>query len=110
MPFGSVKIKAKVNNHRGCLDATAIEEACINSWDDIQDTMANVPEDVAAQIKEHFNTMLEDFDDLGDILFGDKSDFENSIGNLTPDQKKQYMEELVKQEILDGQSIEDSMK
>ena len=52
------------------------------------------------QIKNHFNALIEDCDDLGDILFGDLDDFKTKVERLNDDEIQSYTEELVNQEVV----------
>ena len=109
MGFGTKKIKAKARAGRGSLDAQAIEEALIGAWEALQDELDEQEEAVQDQIKAHFNN-FNACGNLGDLLFGDASDFTSAVGNLKADEKSAYFEELFAQEIFDKQSIQDSLE
>ena len=36
-------------------------------------------EEDAEELREHFNTLINDEDDLGDILFGEPDDFDSRV-------------------------------
>ena len=108
MGFGSHKVKAKAKNGRGSLDAVAIEDALTNSWDALQDSHEEQEDGVEEQIKDHFNNFNAQ-GNLGDLLFGDVDDFKAGIATLSATDKQAFFDELFAQEIIDKQSIEDSL-
>ena len=94
MGFGQLKVKAKAKSGRGCMDAQLIEEALIGSWADLQEALQNNP-DVKDQVVEHFNNFNEDYDNLGDVLFGDDPDaFKSALDQLTSTEKMAYFDEI----------------
>ena len=107
MGFGKLKVKAKAKNGRGSLDAQLIEEALSDSWDTLQEALQEQDDGIEQQIKEHFNNIG---DELGDILYGDVDDFKNAVSNLSATDKMAYFEELFAQDIIDKQSIEESIQ
>ncbi len=106
MVFKKLNVKAKSKNGRGSLDAAAIEDAVKESWDDLSEAIRNLDDDEQERLKNHFNSLAEDENDLGDILFGDQADFEARLVNLDDAVKKQYFEALVSEEVLDRTSLE----
>ena len=96
---GNLILKGVVlsKNGHGPLDIAACENAVKESWDDLSEAIRNLEEKQQEELKNHFNGLVKDENDLGDILFGDKADFEARIVNLNDAVKKQYFEELVSQ-------------
>ena len=39
MAFGKLKVKARCKKGRGCVDSTAVIDAMLNCWDDLQDAI-----------------------------------------------------------------------
>ena len=109
MGFGSLKVKAKAKNGRGSMDAQLIEDALVDSWDTLQDALEEQDAGVEEQIKEHFNNLMEG-KPLGDLLYGDADDFKAEVATMNAGDKMKYFEELFAQDIIDRQSIEDSIK
>ena len=54
-------------------------ESLFENWDELRQMLEEKPEDEQEAIKDHFNRLIEDEDDLGDQLFGDADDFESRI-------------------------------
>ena len=48
----------------------------------------------------HFNGLVKDEGDLGDLLFGEMSDFKERIGFLQEDDLETYAKEIETQEIM----------
>ena len=102
MAFGKLVIKARVKRGRGSTDAEAIEEAIKDCWDDVQTALESLSPEEAQELKDHFNTLLgEDFEDLGTILFGDVSGFEEKMATMDTEDKDKYFQEMFKTEFLD---------
>ena len=93
MGFRKLNVKAKAKSGRGCMDAQLIEEALIDSWELLSATLEE-NEDVKDEITEHFNNINEDYDNLGDILFGDAAAFKSALDQLTATEKMAYFNEL----------------
>ena len=51
-------------------------EDVINCWDDVQEALEEYSETEVDTIKQHFNELIEEHDELGDRIFNsDKNDF-----------------------------------
>ena len=110
MPFGKLRIKARVRPSRGAYDAETVKEAIIGAWSPLQREL-NKEENKAnvEQMITHFNDYDED-EDLGDCLFSESADeFKLAIVSFLPEEKMNYFEELFKEEVFDKQSIIDSI-
>ena len=108
MGFGKLNIKAKAKPARGSLDAQSVEEALIDSWEALQDGLDEQEDGIDQQIKDHFNNFRPG-SNLGDSLFGEVDEFQSAVANLSADEKMQFFDELFAQEIVDKQSILDSL-
>ena len=54
------------------------------------------------ELKAHFNGVVDSCDQLGDLLFGDVDDFASSIDEMDMEQKKAFVNELIRVELFDG--------
>merc|ERR1712010_321727 len=99
MGFIRLRLAVKAKSGRGRADPAAVIDACHSNWSMIHDALTSVgPEDEKA-IREYFNTLVDDEDDLGDILFGeDADDFKNRLDLLDAAQQKEYTNALIDQE------------
>ena len=81
MGFGHLKVKAKAKSGRGSTDAAAVEDAVKESWEALKDALDGLSTEDEQEMKDHFNNLIEgdDTEDLGDVLFGDLSDFEQKM-------------------------------
>ena len=58
-------------------------------------------------MKDYFNTLVEDQDDLGDILFGDDCDeFEARVNLLDDNCAKEYADGIIDKEVIDKDELE----
>ena len=74
-------ILLKMNKGRG-LDSGAVLDTISEDWSTLQTALNSLPEDDQAAIKEHFNTCIEDYDEIGDTLFGELEDFSAIVENM----------------------------
>ena len=51
-------------------------------------------------MKNHFNELIDDKEDLGEILYGDVEAFVDKVNELNEDEKKTYVDELYRTEII----------
>ena len=51
-------------------------------------------------MKNHFNDLIDDKEDLGEILYGDVEAFVDKVNELNEDEKKTYVDELYRTEII----------
>ena len=109
MGFGKLNIKAKAKPARGSLDAQSVEEALIDAWTALQEGLEEQDDGVEEQIRTHFNNYREGAG-LGDCLFGEADGFQSAVANLSAEEKMAYFQELFDQEIVDQQSIKDSLE
>ena len=94
------KLKKKAPIGRGFKDAKTIMDTVMENWDDLIEELEKLdPEDQNA-IKVHFNGLVNDEGDLGDLLFGEMSDFKERIGFLQEDDLETYAKEIETQEIM----------
>ena len=52
-------------------------------------------------MKEHFNDLIDDYDNLGDILYGEIDAFNDTVVNMDDGDKKAYCDEIIRVELLD---------
>ena len=69
-----------------------------------------MPQDEQDALKDHFNSLIDDEQDLGDILFGSNDGFESRIKFLDDDVVEEYTEEMLIQGVLDQETLEESLK
>ena len=94
MGFTKLKVQAKVKSGRGSADATAVVEAMMDAWDDLQTAIGKLTPEQKTELENHFNEFLEGEDDLGTILFGSPEDFESRVKFLDDENQKAYTEEI----------------
>ena len=57
-----------------------------DNWKDVQCGLSALPEADKTTVREYFNSIDEDYDTIGDDLFGeDPGDFRATIGRLDED-------------------------
>ena len=110
MAFGKLKIKAKVTLGRGAIDATVILKALQDHWSELQYAIKDLPEDEQNEFKAHFDQVVEGEDDLGAILFGSWDEFDSRMKFLDEEATQEYTDELLAQEVLDKETLEQSLK
>ena len=107
MGFGKLKVKCRMRGARGTMDANSIFKAVIDSWKDLAEACGNLAPEEQQAVRDHFNNLIEDNDDLGDILFGDDADeFEQRVIQLDGQLQTRYADELVSAEIIDIQHMD----
>ena len=77
--FRAVKRKQKAKAGRGFENPKTIIESILEDWDSLQNELTKLPEEEQDALKEHFNGIIEEKDNLGDLFFGDCSDFNASM-------------------------------
>ena len=70
-----LKIKMKPTLGRGVIDQTVIFDAMQNHWADLQESLEALPAEERTEFENHFNSVVEDADDLGSLLFADHAQF-----------------------------------
>ena len=63
--------------------------------------MSALSEEDANLVKTYFNGMNTDHDSLGDILFGDSDDFNETVTQLSLEDKKEYVSALFEYGIIE---------
>ena len=106
MAFGKLKVKARCKKGRGSVDASAVIDAVMNTWGDLQEAIAGMDKPDQDELREHFNNLVEDEGDLGDVLFGTADDFESRLKFLDDDVQQQFTDELIAQEVIDKAELE----
>ena len=101
MGFTKLKVSAKVKSGRGSADATAVVEAMMDAWEDLQEAINKLSEEEKKEIEDHFNGFIDGEDDLGSILFGSAEDFDSRVKFLDDEVQKTYTEEIKAKEIIE---------
>ena len=95
-----IKITKK-GESRGQLNSEEIIEAICGDWEELTKELGKFGADEREQLKDHFNSLLDNHDNLGEALCGDLDDFKLIISELNSDQKEILTNELVRVEIFD---------
>ena len=106
MAFGKLKVKAKAKSGRGSVDASAVIDAVKETWEPLQNALKEMEEADQKALREHFNNLIDGETDLGEILFGTAEDFESRLKFLDDEVQKEYTDELIKTEVIDGSELE----
>ena len=106
MAFGKLKVKARCKAGRGSIDAVAVIDAVVNTWGDLRNAIDELKPEEKDQLREHFNNLIDDETDLGEILFGTADDFESRLKFLDDEIQQQYTDELIAQEVIDKAELE----
>ena len=78
-----MKLKLKGKPGRGSISPDVVIELMSVNWQDIKSNLENLDEDNKAKIQEFFNNIDEDYDTLGNELFGDDpNEFASTIGRM----------------------------
>ena len=101
MGLTKLKVNAKVKSGRGSQDATAVVEALMNVWDDMQEALNGLEGEQQQEIRDHFNSFIPGEDDLGDALFGTGEDFDSRVKFLDDEVQKKYTDEIKAQEVIE---------
>ena len=97
-----LKVKVKANGARGTLNAKSIFQIVVDSWSDLSQATNSLSEEEQQAVRDHFNSLIDENDDLGDILFGnDPDEFEQRVLQLDGTFQEKYAKELVNAEIID---------
>merc|ERR1711971_747565 len=106
MPFGKLKVKARCKAGRGSVNAEAVVDAMQHTWTELRAAIDALDDGEKDQLREHFNNLIEDQGELGDILFGDADDFKSAVQFMESDLQQQYTDELIAQEVIDKAELE----
>ena len=74
--MGWIKVKITPRQGRGTKSAIDVIDAMMDSWDLFTKEIHGINQEEQDEIKTYFNEFIVGEDDLGDILFGSKEDFE----------------------------------
>ena len=98
----SLRINVKPKTTRGATDdPAAVLEAMVEAWDDLQEAVSGLGDDDATQMKDFFNELNPDVGTLGDILFGDADEFQETVNPMDLKEKKTYVKAIVETELID---------
>ena len=75
MGFSKLLVKAKAKTGRGTLSSQVIITAMKDYWKELQEAIQEMPQDEQDAFKDHFNSLIDDEQDLGNILFGNYETF-----------------------------------
>ena len=105
----SFKFKIRPQSKRGSCDPNAVIEALQQNWDDFQQQLSQVSDEESEEIKQYFNELLEDDNELGDKLFHDEYDGPGNLGqalvDLGPACVKKFTEALVETDCIDREFL-----
>ena len=93
--FGFLKVKMTARGARGSVDPQGVYETIKENWDALQEELDKLEDEQKNQIRDHFNSIIESEDDLGDILFGEIDDFESKLDLMDSEVMKAYTDELI---------------
>ena len=99
--FRSIKRKQKQPAGRASKEPKDVLDALTTDWVGLQDELFALPADEQEAMKEHFNDMIDEHDALGDILYGEKEEFEAVTNELDSDTLKSYTDEIIRVELVD---------
>ena|ERR1712013_218157 len=68
--FSFLKLRTKIDGKRGSTDPRSVIELMVEVWNEFSMKITELDSTMQQDIKDHFNGIIEDEDDLGDILFG----------------------------------------
>ena len=72
-----------------------------DEWNNFQGELNNLPAEEQDEIKGHFNGIIEEFDELGDNLFGEVDEFKDYTTEMALENKKSFVNELLRVELFD---------
>ena len=94
--FRQIKVKTKkIDAGRGCIDPRQIVDAMAQVWDEITTTIGSLDEETQDDLKNWYNNLIEDEDDLGEILFGTVDQFEDRMRFIDDEPLEIYTDELL---------------
>ena len=73
----------------------------MDNWDELQDALEELDDGDKDLLKDHFNACVEDEEDLGDLLFGEKEDFENRVKFLDEKPQAKFAAALEQEELIE---------
>ena len=68
MGFGKLRVLFSIKKARGEKHDAVIEEI-IGNWNEIRAAIDKLEENEQQELREHFNALIEGYDELGDVLF-----------------------------------------
>ena len=105
--FKSVRKILKSKGARGAEDANKVLDGIVEEWDGLHSELTELPDEDAENMKAHFNELVDGFDRLGDVLFGEVDEFQEYVDPLDNEVKKTYVEEMVKVELISADTETD---
>merc|ERR1712173_495365 len=89
--FKGLKVKAKAKSGRGAKsDPTFVVDTVHGSWEELEEALGRLSADDKQAMKDHFNGLIADEDDLGDALFGTADEFKSRLSYLEGDALKTF--------------------
>ena len=103
------KFKIQPKSKRGSCDPTTVIEALKENWDDFKTQLSQVNEEESDEIKQYFNELVEDDNELGDKLFHDEYDGPGNLGqalvDLGPSVVKKFTDALIETDCIDREFL-----
>ena len=97
----ALHVRPALSKGRGTVTAEAVIDAMKDCWNDMATAIdENLSKAQQTEMLEHFNNLIEDHDELGELLFGDYDDFEAGMDMLSAEQKAKFCNELQEAEII----------
>ena len=91
-------------------DPNVIMKALQVHWDDFHHQITQVDEDEIAEIRDFFNDLIEEDDQLGDKLLHDEFDGPGNLGEtlqeLGPDITKKFTDALLENDCIDRECLD----
>ena len=100
--FRAVKRRQKAKAGRGFTDPPSVIDCMKDEWEGLNQALNELPEGEQAAMKDHFNELIEDQGELGDLLFGEWEDFKSTVDNMGGDELKKFTDEILEVKILEG--------
>ena len=104
--FGNLSVKVRVRGTRGDVDAEAVTEAMQDGWDQVRQAIDSLEESEQDELRAHFNGLIEEHRNLGDLLFGDAEEFVEAVQSMDAEFQRMYTEELMDQDVISRASLE----
>ena len=80
--FRRIKFELTNKATRGGKDNFEILDGIKEDWESLQTELSTLPESEKQELKDHFNSIINGFDRIGDVLFGVKDDFSELIADM----------------------------
>ena len=105
--FRAIKLKPNAKPGRGnTSDPNVICDALCDNWDEFKQLLDALPEEEKDALRLHFNSLVDDEDDLGDTLFGDDADdAQTRFKQLGEAELEKFATELTEKGVIDKDAL-----